>query len=93
MFRHAGLLEIRTIPAKKDIAFVEFADETTATVAKDALHNFKIDGETKMKVRFYVFPCLVRNRADEIGHVCTKISGVCSADRQTLDANMQSCIP
>lgn len=48
--RHAGLLEIRTIPAKKDIAFVEFADEATATVAKDALHNFKIDGETKMKV-------------------------------------------
>jgi len=48
--RHAGLVEIRTIPAKKDIAFVEFADEATATVAKDALHNFKIDGETKMKV-------------------------------------------
>jgi U2 small nuclear ribonucleoprotein B'' len=43
------LVEIRTIPAKKDIAFVEFADEGTATVAKDALHNFKIDGETKMK--------------------------------------------
>lgn len=50
MIRHAGLVEIRTIPAKKDIAFVEFADEATATVAKDALHNFKIDGETKMKV-------------------------------------------
>jgi U2 small nuclear ribonucleoprotein B'' len=29
---------------------VEFADEATATVAKEALHNFKIDGETKMKV-------------------------------------------
>lgn len=29
---------------------MEFADEATATVAKDALHNFKIDGETKMKV-------------------------------------------
>ena len=48
--RHAGLLEIRTIPAKKDIAFVEFSDEGSATIAKDALHNFKIDGETKMKV-------------------------------------------
>ena len=48
--RHAGLVEIRTIPAKKDIAFVEFADEDTATVARDVLHNFKIDGETKMKV-------------------------------------------
>ncbi|WWC62966.1 uncharacterized protein I303_105564 [Kwoniella dejecticola CBS 10117] len=49
---HAGLLEIRTIPAKKDIAFVEFADENAATLAKDALHNFKIDGETKMKVTY-----------------------------------------
>ena len=49
---HPGLVEIRTIPAKKDIAFVEFSDEATATVAKDALHNFKIDGETKMKVTY-----------------------------------------
>ncbi|KAK4685399.1 hypothetical protein P7C73_g4753, partial [Tremellales sp. Uapishka_1] len=49
---HAGLLEIRTIPAKKDIAFVEFVDEAAATLAKDALHNFKIDGETKMKVTY-----------------------------------------
>lgn len=48
--QHAGLTEIRTIPSKRDIAFIEFADEATATVAKDALHNFKIDGETKMKV-------------------------------------------
>ncbi|WVR06664.1 hypothetical protein IAU60_003696 [Kwoniella sp. DSM 27419] len=49
---HPGLVEIRTIPAKKDIAFVEYADEAAATVAKDALHNFKIDGETKMKVTY-----------------------------------------
>jgi U2 small nuclear ribonucleoprotein B'' len=49
---HAGLVEIRTIPAKKDIAFVEFTDDASATVAKDALHNFKIDGEVKMKVTF-----------------------------------------
>ncbi|ODN74197.1 hypothetical protein, variant 2 [Cryptococcus amylolentus CBS 6039] len=49
---HPGLVEIRTIAAKKDIAFVEFGDEASATVAKDALHNFKIDGETKMKVTY-----------------------------------------
>lgn len=48
--RYPNLLEVRLIPAKKDIAFVEFADEESATVAKEALHNFKIDGETKMKV-------------------------------------------
>jgi RNA recognition motif-containing protein len=41
---------VRLIPTKRDIAFVEYADEASATVAKDALHNFKIDGETKMKV-------------------------------------------
>lgn len=45
-------MEIRTIPAKKDIAFVEYTDDAAATVAKDALHNFKIDGEVKMKVTF-----------------------------------------
>jgi RNA recognition motif-containing protein len=44
-------VEVRLIPTKRDIAFVEYADEASATVAKDALHNFKIDGETKMKVR------------------------------------------
>jgi hypothetical protein len=41
---------VRLIPTKRDIAFVEYADEASATAAKDALHNFKIDGETKMKV-------------------------------------------
>lgn len=51
-FRHPGLVEIRTIPAKKDIAFIEYADEAAATIAKDVLHNFKIDGETKMKVTY-----------------------------------------
>ncbi|BEI86273.1 hypothetical protein CcaverHIS002_0605600 [Cutaneotrichosporon cavernicola] len=50
--QYAGLQEIRTVPAKRDIAFVEFVDEVTSAVAKDALHNFKIDGETKMKVTF-----------------------------------------
>jgi len=38
------------IPTKKEIAFVEYADETSAGAAKDALHNFKLDGEAKIKV-------------------------------------------
>ncbi|ELU44215.1 RNA recognition motif domain-containing protein [Rhizoctonia solani AG-1 IA] len=38
------------IPTKKDIAFVEFVDEATSTVAKEALHNYKLDGENKIKV-------------------------------------------
>ncbi len=57
--QYAGLVEIRTVPAKRDIAFVEFADETTSSVAKDALHNFKIDGETKMKVSPSNMPVVV----------------------------------
>ena len=41
---------MRLIPTKKDIAFVEYMDEGSATVAKDALHNYKLDGENKIKV-------------------------------------------
>ena len=48
--RYPNLYEVRLIPTKKDIAFVEFVDEGSATVAKDALHNYKLDGENKIKV-------------------------------------------
>lgn len=41
---------MRLIPTKKDIAFVEYMDEGSATMAKDALHNYKLDGENKIKV-------------------------------------------
>jgi RNA recognition motif. (a.k.a. RRM, RBD, or RNP domain) len=36
---------------KKDIGFVEYMDEASATVAKEALHNYKLDGENKIKVQ------------------------------------------
>ena len=42
--------EVRLIANKKDIAFVEYMDEGSATVAKEALHNYKLDGENKIKV-------------------------------------------
>jgi len=48
--RYENLLDVRVIPAKKDIAFIEYMDERSATVAKEALHNYKIDGENKIKV-------------------------------------------
>lgn len=48
--RYPNLYEVRLIPTKKDIAFVEYLDEASATVAKDALHNYKLDGENKIKV-------------------------------------------
>ncbi|KIK71505.1 hypothetical protein GYMLUDRAFT_148625 [Collybiopsis luxurians FD-317 M1] len=50
-FRYPNLHEVRLIPTKKDIAFVEYTDESSSTVAKDALHNYKLDGENKIKVR------------------------------------------
>ncbi|CUA74134.1 U1 small nuclear ribonucleoprotein usp102 [Rhizoctonia solani] len=50
--QYPGLAEVRMIPTKKDIAFVEFIDEATSTVAKEALHNYKLDGENKIKITF-----------------------------------------
>lgn len=48
--RYSNFHEVRLIPTKKDIAFVEFLDERNATIAKDTLHNYKLDGENKIKV-------------------------------------------
>uniref|UniRef100_A0A0W0G234 RRM domain-containing protein n=1 Tax=Moniliophthora roreri TaxID=221103 RepID=A0A0W0G234_MONRR len=50
--QYPGLHEVRLIPTKKDIAFVEYLDEASSTVAKDALHNYKLDGENKIKITF-----------------------------------------
>ncbi|THH26836.1 hypothetical protein EUX98_g7355 [Antrodiella citrinella] len=50
--QYPNLYEVRLIPTKKDIAFVEYVDEGSATVAKDALHNYKLDGENKIKITF-----------------------------------------
>jgi len=50
--QYPNLYEVRLIPSKKDIAFVEYVDENSATVAKEALHNYKLDGESKIKVTF-----------------------------------------
>jgi hypothetical protein len=51
--RYPNLHEVRLIANKKDIAFVEYMDEGSATVAKDALHNYKLDGENKIKVSLF----------------------------------------
>lgn len=50
--RYPNLHEVRHIAAKKDIAFVEYLDENSATIAKEALHNFKLE-DNKIKVRIY----------------------------------------
>jgi len=50
--QYPNLHEVRLIPTKKDIGFVEYMDEGSAGVAKDALHNYKLDGENKIKITF-----------------------------------------
>ncbi|KIY66730.1 RNA-binding domain-containing protein [Cylindrobasidium torrendii FP15055 ss-10] len=50
--QYPNLYEVRLIPTKKDIAFVEYMDEESSTLAKDALHNHKLDGENKIKITF-----------------------------------------
>jgi len=50
--QYPNLYEVRLIPTKRDIAFVEYIDESSAGVAKDALHNYKLDGENKIKITF-----------------------------------------
>ncbi|KAG2116226.1 hypothetical protein BD769DRAFT_1486691 [Suillus cothurnatus] len=50
--QYPNLHEVRLIPTKKDIAFVEYMDEGSAGIAKDALHNYKLDGENKIKITF-----------------------------------------
>ncbi|KAF8219679.1 RNA-binding domain-containing protein [Tricholoma matsutake] len=50
--QYPNLYEVRLIPTKRDIAFVEYMDEGSAGVAKDALHNYKLDGENKIKITF-----------------------------------------
>ncbi|KAH9829313.1 uncharacterized protein C8Q71DRAFT_791022, partial [Rhodofomes roseus] len=49
---YPNLHEVRLIRTKKDIAFVEYMDESSATMPKDALHNYKLDGENKIKITF-----------------------------------------
>ncbi|KPV72200.1 uncharacterized protein RHOBADRAFT_18444 [Rhodotorula graminis WP1] len=58
LFRpYPNLVEVRTIPGRRTIAFVEFDDEPSSAVARDALHNSAFgsagDGEpNKIKVTF-----------------------------------------
>jgi len=48
----AGYREVRLVPGRHDIAFVEFQDATQASVGKDTLQGFKIDPEHAMKITF-----------------------------------------
>ncbi|TMS38869.1 hypothetical protein L596_005498 [Steinernema carpocapsae] len=47
-----GLKDIRLVPNRTDIAFIEFDDENSATTAKQSLHNFKITPSQQMQVEY-----------------------------------------
>jgi len=50
--RFAGFKEVRLVPGRHDIAFVEFENEVQAGAAKNALQGFKITPTTPMKISF-----------------------------------------
>jgi hypothetical protein len=52
IFRFPGLTDIRLIPNRPDIAFIEFEDETKATAAKKALNNFKVSEKNAIRVEY-----------------------------------------
>lgn len=50
--QYPGLAEVRDVPGKDGIAFVEFGDEMQATVAMNGLQGFKVTGEDHIKVTY-----------------------------------------
>lgn len=51
-FRFPGFKEVRLVPGRHDIAFVEFDKESQSTAAKDALQGFKLTPTNAMKITF-----------------------------------------
>ena len=47
-----GLSEVRMVPGKAGIAFVEFTNESQATQAKDTLQGFKLTPQNAMRITF-----------------------------------------
>ncbi len=50
--RFPGFKEVRLVPGRHDIAFVEFETEVQAGAAKGALQGFKITPTNAMKISF-----------------------------------------
>ncbi|GFT80975.1 u1 small nuclear ribonucleoprotein A [Nephila pilipes] len=47
-----GFKEVRLVPGRHDIAFIEFENEVLSSAAKDALQGFKITPTNAMKITF-----------------------------------------
>ena len=48
----AGLAEVRDVPGKDGIAFVEFGDEMQATVAMNGLQGFKVTSDDHIRITY-----------------------------------------
>lgn len=51
-YRFPGFKEVRLVPGRHDIAFVEFENEVQSGAAKDALQGFKITPSNAMKISY-----------------------------------------
>lgn len=47
-----GYKEVRLVPGRHDIAFVEFQDPSQAAIGKQTLQHFKISPENAMEIKF-----------------------------------------
>lgn len=52
IFRFSGFKEVRLVPGRSDIAFVELENETVAGKARDTLQGFKITPSNPMHISF-----------------------------------------
>ena len=52
MFFSLIISQVRLVPGRHDIAFVEFENEMQSAAARDALQGFKITPTTAMKINF-----------------------------------------
>eukprot|EP00630_Chrysocystis_fragilis_P004736 CAMPEP_0197387884 /NCGR_PEP_ID=MMETSP1165-20131217/768_1 /TAXON_ID=284809 /ORGANISM="Chrysocystis fragilis, Strain CCMP3189" /LENGTH=227 /DNA_ID=CAMNT_0042913217 /DNA_START=11 /DNA_END=694 /DNA_ORIENTATION=+ len=50
--QYTGFKEVRMVPGKKGIAFVEFADDVQASLALAALNNFKLTPDQTLNLSF-----------------------------------------
>uniref|UniRef100_A0A8C6KDA6 Small nuclear ribonucleoprotein polypeptide B2 n=1 Tax=Nothobranchius furzeri TaxID=105023 RepID=A0A8C6KDA6_NOTFU len=52
VYRFPGFKEVRLVPGKHDISFVEFESDSQAGIAKDALQGFRITATCAMKITY-----------------------------------------
>lgn len=50
--RHAGFVEVRSVPNRPDLAFVEYENEAQAAAAKNALDRYEVAPGAQLRVSF-----------------------------------------